>query len=48
MTLKIHAWNVLKAAFGKTDKTTEIEKISFEGKEFTDKKQITELCNEEF
>ena len=26
----------------------EIEKISFEGKDFTDKKQITELCNEHF
>ena len=40
--------NVLKVAVGKTHKTIEIEKISFEGKEFTDKKQITELCNEYF
>ena len=43
-----NTWKVLKDAVGKTHKTIEIEKISFEGKEFTDKKQITELCNEHF
>ena len=41
-------WKVLKGAIDKTHKTIETEKISFEGKEFTDKKQITELCNEHF
>ena len=39
-----NTWKVLKGAIGKTHKAIEIEKISFEGKEFTDKKQITELC----
>ena len=39
---------VLKDAIGKAHKTIEIEKINFEGKELTDKKQITELCNEHF
>ena len=43
-----NTWKVLKGATGKTHKTIEIEKISFEGKEVTDKKQITELCNEHF
>ena len=43
-----NTWKVFKDAIGKTHKTIEIEKISFEGKEFTDKKQITELCNEHF
>ena len=43
-----NTWKVLKGAIGKTHKTIEIEKISFEGKEFTDKKQITELCHEHF
>ena len=41
-----NTWKVPKGAIGKTHKSIEIEKISFEGKEFTDKKQITELCNE--
>ena len=51
MTLKIHG-KYLKAqlekisAIGKAYKTIEIKKINFEGKEFTDEKQITELCNE--
>ena len=41
-------WKILKGAVGKTCKTIKIEKISFGGKEFTDKKQIIELCNEHF
>ena len=45
--LKI-TWKVLKSAIGKAHKTIEIEKINFEGKEFIDKKQITQLCNEHF
>ena len=36
-----NTWKVLKGAIGKTHKTIEIEKIIFEDKEFTDKKQIT-------
>ena len=40
--------NVLKGATGKAQKTIEIEKINFENEEFTDIKQITELCNEHF
>ena len=40
-----NTWKVLKGVIGKAHKTIEIEKISFEGKEVTDKKQITELCN---
>ena len=37
-----NTWKVLKGAIGKTHKTIEIEKINFEGKEFT------KLCNEHF
>ena len=43
-----NTWKVLKGATGKAHKTIQIERINFEGKEFTDKKQITELCNEHF
>ena len=43
-----NTWKVLKGATGKAHKTIKIEMINFEGKEFTDKKQITELCNEHF
>ena len=43
-----NTWKVLKGAIGKTHKTIEIENISFKGKEFTDKRQITELCNDHF
>ena len=43
-----NTWKVLKGATGKAHKTIEIEKINFEGKEFMDKKQITELYNEHF
>ena len=43
-----NTWKVLKGAIGKANKTIEIEKINFEGKEFTDKEQITELCNDHF
>ena len=43
-----NTWKVLKGATGKAHKTIEIEKINFEGKEFLDKKQITELCNDHF
>ena len=43
-----NTWKVLKGAIGKAHKTIEIEKINFEGKEFLDKKQITELCNDHF
>ena len=32
-----NTWKVLKGAIGKTHKTIEIEKISFEGKEVTEK-----------
>ena len=39
---------ILKGAIGKAHTTIEIEKINFEGKEFTDTKQITELCNDHF
>ena len=39
---------VLKSAIGKAHKSIEIEKINFEGKQFTDKKKITKLCNEHF
>ena len=41
-------WKVLRGAIGKAHKTMEIEKINLEGKEFLDKKQITELCNYHF
>ena len=41
-----NTWKVLKGAIGKTHKTIEIGKISVEGKDFTDKRQIAELCNE--
>ena len=41
-------WKVLKGAIGKAHKTIEIETINFEGKEFLDKKQITELYNDHF
>ena len=47
MTLKIHG-QYSKVLFVKLIKTIEIEKISFEGKEFTEQKQITELCNQHF
>ena len=43
-----NTWKILKVAIGKAHKTIEIERISFESKEFTDKKQITELCSEHF
>ena len=43
-----NTWKVLKGAIGKAHKTIEIEKINFEGEEFLDKKQITELCNDHF
>ena len=38
-----NTWKVLNGTTGKAHKTIEIEKINFEGKEFIDKKQITEL-----
>ena len=47
ITLKIHG-KYLKGAVWKAHKTIEIENINFEGKEFTDKKQITELYNDHF
>ena len=43
-----NTWKVIKGANGKACKTVEIEKIDFESEEFTDGKQITELCNEHF
>ena len=43
-----NTWKVLKGAIGKAHKAMEIEKINFEGKEFTDKRQTTELCSEHF
>ena len=43
-----NTWKVLKGATGKAPKFIEIEKINFEGKKFTDKKQLTELCNGHF
>ena len=43
-----NSWKVLKGAIGKAHKTIETEKINFEGKEFTDKKKITELCNKHY
>ena len=35
MTLK-NTWNVLRGGISKTNKTIEVEKISFEGEEFTE------------
>ena len=43
-----NTWKVLEGAIGKAHKTIEIEKINFQGKEFLDQKQITELCNDHF
>ena len=47
MTLKTQG-KYLKVQLEEARKTIEIEKINFKGKKFTDRKQITELCNEHF
>ena len=43
-----NTWKVLKGVIGKTNKAIGIEEINFEDHETTDKKQITEKCNEHF
>ena len=39
---------ILKHAIGRTHKTVQIDKVSMEDTEITDKKQIAERCNEHF
>ena len=43
-----NTWKILKHAIGRTHKTVGIDKVSMEGIEITDKKQIAERCNEHF
>ena len=43
-----NTWKILKHSIGRTHKTVGIDKVSMEGIEITDKKQIAERCNEHF
>ena len=43
-----NTWKILKHATGRTHKTVGIDKVSMEGTEITDKKQVAERCNEHF
>ena len=41
-------WKVLKQAIGQGAKSTNIEKVIYEGSEYTDGKEITDICNKHF
>ena len=43
-----NTWKILKHAIGRTHKTVGIDKVSMEGIEITDKRQIAKRCNEHF
>ena len=41
-------WKVLKQAIGQGRKSTNIDKVIYEGNEYTDSKEITDICNKHF
>ena len=41
-------WKVLKQAIGQGTKSTNIDKVIYEGNEYTDGKEIVDICNKHF
>ena len=41
-------WKVLKQAIGQGTKSTNIHKLIYEGSEYTDSKEIADICNKHF
>ena len=41
-------WKVLKQAVGQGTNSTNIDKVIYEGSEYTDSKEIADICNKHF